>query len=183
VIGVEGGDPRRLTTQGALRPRWSPDGADLVYLSSASGAQVQVWRVSVTSGATEQLTEGGYKAQAEYAPDGMALAYQGHDGVGFDIWVMPAGGGAATRLTTDADDDASPRWSPDGSRIAFLSDTTGNRLLHVMPAGGGEAIRLITADGSVGGFEWLPDGSALVYSFREGSVNLWTALLEQIATR
>ena len=148
VIAAEGGEARRLTREGATRPRWGPDGEDLVYLSSAgTDAQVQIWMVSVATGATARLTDGGYKAQAEFAPDGTAVAYQEHDGIGFDIYVTPAGGGAATRLTVDSGDDVSPRWSPDGSLIAFLSGTSGDRGLWVMPAARGDRTRVTVSEG------------------------------------
>jgi Tol biopolymer transport system component len=38
-----------------------------------------------------------------------------------DIWVMPAGGGPARRLTTSKASDGAPAWSPDGRRLAFVS--------------------------------------------------------------
>ena len=136
---------------------------------------MQVWRVPSAGGTATPLTEGGYTAQTEYSPDGQTLTYQRHDGVGFDIYVMPANGGAATRLTSEEDDDVSPRWSPDGSRVAFLSGETDNRALHVVSATDGELTRLTDPTGAVGSYEWLPDGSALVCSLREWRANLWRA--------
>ena len=88
-------------------------------------------------GPAEQLTRGGYSARMDYAPDGSRIAYQAHDGVGFDIRVVPAGGGAGARLTTAAEDETRPRWSPDGTRVAFLSGAAPERELHVVDAGGG----------------------------------------------
>lgn len=115
----------------------------------------------------------------DYAPDGSRIAYQAHDGVGFDIRVVPAGGGAGARLTTAAEDETRPRWSPDGTRVAFLSGAAPERELHVVDAGGGPVTRL-TREGDVGGFDWLPDGSGLVYSLTEAAANLWRVDIEQL---
>jgi dipeptidyl aminopeptidase/acylaminoacyl peptidase len=39
-----------------------------------------------------------------------------------DLWLVPAAGGEARRLTTSPANDERPRWSPDGRTIAFLSE-------------------------------------------------------------
>ena len=48
LVGVDGGDPLRLTSDPAadFNPRWAPDGAGLYFLSTRSGSS-QVWRVTL----------------------------------------------------------------------------------------------------------------------------------------
>jgi tricorn protease len=96
------------------------------------------------------------------SPDGsqIAFSYQG------DIWVVPAEGGRALRLTVHEAYDYMPRWSPDGREIAFSSDRFGNDDVFVIPAGGGEAERLtfMSADDVV--CDWTPDGKAILFSSR-----------------
>ena len=110
------------------------------------------------------------------------IAYQAHDGVGFDIHVVAAGGGPATRLTIAPEDETQPRWSPDGTLVAFLFGEAPDRELHVMAAAGGPATRL-TRDGDVGGFDWLPDGSGLAYSVTEAAANLWRVEVQALLDR
>ena len=141
---------------------------------------MQVWRVPVAGGMPEPLTDGGYTAQVDYSPDGTALVYQRHDGVGFDIYVVPSAGGVASQLTTGEADDGSPRWSPNGASVAFLSGPPESRLLQVMSAAGDGATPLTNAAGAVGGYDWLPDGSGLVYSLRESRANIWRAEVSRL---
>ncbi len=72
------------------------------------------------------------------SPDGQTIAfeYQG------DIFLVPAGGGAAIPLTVGASHEFAPVWSHDGKSIAFASDRHGNFDVFVMPSAGGEATRL-----------------------------------------
>jgi TolB protein len=173
VIPTEGGTASRLTTQApASGPRWSPDGRTLLFRSPAGvEALDQIWEVPAEGGAPEPLTEDGYHARMAYAPNGQSIAYQRHDGIGFDLYVMPASGGEGTQLTNGPGDESSPNWSPDGARVAFLADSA----LQVVSADGGDATRLTELTGDVIDFDWMPDGSALVYSFRVSSVNIWSA--------
>ena len=72
------------------------------------------------------------------SPDGsmIAFAFQG------DIWVIPAKGGKADRITNNDAYDVSPVWSPDGKSIAFGSDRHGNMDVYIMSYQGGNPRRL-----------------------------------------
>ncbi|MEX2594355.1 MAG: hypothetical protein WD426_16410 [Anditalea sp.] len=56
---------------------------------------------------------------------------------GGDIWVVPKGGGVASKLTSAKGEEVFPRFSPDGSRIAFSGNYSGNVDVYVMPSQGG----------------------------------------------
>src|SRR5438067_10270785 len=62
------------------------------------------------------------------SPDGHRIAFDWHG----DIWICPAEGGTAERVTEDPADEEKPCWSPDGLQLAFSSDKTGNRDLFVV---------------------------------------------------
>jgi len=72
------------------------------------------------------------------SPDGQKIAftYKG------DLYLVPAGGGAAEALTFHEAHDFMPVWSHDGKKIAFASDRFGNFDVFVIDAKGGQPIRL-----------------------------------------
>src|SRR6188508_3799739 len=82
-----------------------------------------------------QLTfDPGFDASPTWSPDGARIAFtSGRNGLS-NIWVIPAAGGQATRLSLI--DDIQPDWSPDGAQIAFTSYRSGFSDIWVMPASG-----------------------------------------------
>ncbi len=61
---------------------------------------------------------------------------------GDDVWLAPAGGGRAWRLSADAAQVGYPRFSRDGTRIAWTSWRDGNPEVYLTDLEGGAATRL-----------------------------------------
>ena len=61
---------------------------------------------------------------------------------GPEVWLAPAGGGRAWRLSADDAQVSYPRFSPDGSRVAWTSWRDGNPEVYAADADGGDATRL-----------------------------------------
>jgi tricorn protease len=61
---------------------------------------------------------------------------------GGDLWLVNAGGGAATRLTSHPGIEVFAKFSPDGKWIAFTGQYDGDEQVYVMPAQGGEPRQL-----------------------------------------
>ncbi|PWB74638.1 MAG: peptidase S41 [Holophagae bacterium] len=61
---------------------------------------------------------------------------------GGDLWLAPAAGGTARRLTAHPGQELFPRFSPDGRWIAFTGQYDGDEQVYVVPAAGGEPTRL-----------------------------------------
>jgi tricorn protease len=101
------------------------------------------------------------------SPDGAQIVACWQD----DLWVFPAEGGLARRLTVSPAVETMPRWSPDGSRLFFASDRFGSfDVFSVRPDGGD--IRRLTFDSAI---EYpsavSPDGTMLY-----GYTNAWGRL-------
>ena len=82
-----------------------------------------------------------------------------------DVWLAPAEGGRAWRLSADAAPVSSPRFSPDGSRIAWTSWRDGNPEVYTADADGGDAARLTYwGDDRVAVAGWTSAGEVLAVS-------------------
>jgi len=106
----------------------------------------------------------------EISPDGKKIAFS----YGGDIWLVPAAGGEASRLTDHVAYEGSPVWSPDGTHIAFASDRDGNFDIFVMAVEGGEPKQLTFHSNTDRPCDWTPDGEKVLFeSRRGGSEDLW----------
>lgn len=81
-----------------------------------------------------------------------------------DLWLVPAKGGVARRLTTNLGISSHPALSPDGKLLAFIGREEGEAEVYVMPADGGEAARLTYLGSSTTVLGWTPDGNIVIAS-------------------
>ncbi|MCS3919531.1 S41 family peptidase [Fervidibacter sacchari] len=123
-------------------------------------AVVAILLVFVAVATAQDLEPARFLRFPAFSPDGkqIAFSYMG------DIWVAPAEGGNAIRLTVHPAHDIRPRFSPDGKWIAFNSNREGNYDIFLMPATGGRPKRLTyhSANDILG--DWSPDGRWIVFS-------------------
>lgn len=92
------------------------------------------------------------------SPEGgrICFTYQGN------LWVVPVGGGPATRLTASDAYDSNPRWSPDGKWIAFNSDREGGSQIFLIPSVGGAARQVTFHSVETTVHDWFPDNQSLL---------------------
>jgi tricorn protease len=107
-----------------------------------------LWSVDRRGGAARRLTaSAGEISTPRLSPDGASLAFVAREEGHPEVYVMPADGGVATRITYLGSEVCSVSgWSPDGSAILFCSDANApfSRETHGfrVPAGGGTAAPL-----------------------------------------
>ncbi len=113
---------------------------------------------ALDSAAQETLTR-GKNLSVDVAADGrLAISLVG------DLWIVPRGGGDASRVTTGVAKSSRPRWSPDALQIAFHSNADGAHSIWAYDLARKQA-RKLSADGSFDMQpDWHPDQERIVYA-------------------
>jgi len=146
VIPALGGTERRLYTM--TRPAyaylaWSPDGKILAFPEgNPDSGQSQITFLSLADATRRQFT---YPPQDSsdhgiaFSPDGSLVAFVRGTiaGVVNDVFVAPAAGGEAKRLTFDKCPTFGVTWTADGHDIVFSSMRGGQQSLWRISASGG----------------------------------------------
>lgn len=166
-------------------PNFSPDDSQIVFVSNRTG-NFEIWIAGASGKNQRQLTdlldstEKGQGSPTDapnsagsprFSPDGRFVAYDAQVGGNGEIFVVPANGGAARRLTHESSQEILPAWSADGQWIYFASNRGGDFSLWKIPAGGGEAVQ-ITRGGAFESFA-APDGKTIFYTKARGTAGLW----------
>jgi len=103
-------------------------------------------------------------------PDGQSIIFSYQS----DLWMVPAYGGVATRITAMDGTETRPSVSPDGKWVAFSSDQYGNMDVFVMPVDGGEITRLTWHAAADEVENWSWDSSTIYFtSSRENRFSSW----------
>jgi tricorn protease len=141
-------------------------------------AHGNLWEVARGGGAATRLTaEAGTDLMPRFSPDGRWIAFTGDYQGNRDVYVIPAGGGHARRLTfwSDVVSDAPLRWgpnnmvvtwTPDSRNIVFLSrrdswNSWYGRLFEVGLSGGLPQLLPLDRGGLM---SYGPDGHRIAYN-------------------
>lgn len=104
-------------------PAISPDGTRIAF--SYAG---KIWTVEAEGGEALPLTGGPWHAtQPVWSPDGQTIAFAADRHGQYDVFAMPAAGGAVSRLTYHSANDLPMSFTPDGEEVVFSSVRLGDR--------------------------------------------------------
>jgi dipeptidyl aminopeptidase/acylaminoacyl peptidase len=147
-----------------------------------------LWVVSVPGGEAKQITEGQdwNDTDPQWSPDGTRIAFVSDrtgkaydDSHNTDVWVIPATGGALTKISDHAFEDENPRWSPDGKQILFTGQTAVHQFakLYIADSAGGAASQLAVKDfdNIAGELRWPATGSVLFAAGVKGETLIFRA--------
>lgn len=105
-----------------ISPAWSPNGAQLAYVSFESRKPV-VYVHDVASGRRRLIANfRGSNSAPAWSPDGRTLAVTLSRDGGSQLFTIDANGGEPRRLAQSGSIDTEPAYSPDGKSIYFVSD-------------------------------------------------------------
>ncbi len=169
VLSTKGGEPRALAD--GSQPQWSPDGAQIAFLSSRGGGQVDIWTIPATGGTPSRVTnDKSAKHGIRWSPDGTRIAYISNLAKDQDIYVIDAKGGEPRQLThkTNEWDEYrwAPEWSPDGKHIVFVSGRSDyySDDLWMVNSDGSNPRKITTGVWVMGNPEWSPDGRSIAFN-------------------
>ena len=218
LVDLSSGNIRPLTRARlhAGAPRWSPSGDRIGFVAPDADKNGQLYVLPMSGGDALQLTKGKDGiSQFAWSPDGASIAYavldpkpelKGEDKfrtafkVGNDdftiseavrsthLWLVPAQGGDAKRLTSGTwslpsslppGPPVSPiAWSKDGKSIVLVrqeTPSTGDQLLarlQILDVASG-AIRSVTGATTLEGYPKIsPDGASVAY-WRNRDAHAW----------
>lgn len=158
-VPVAGGAARRLTSSdaGEVYSRYGPDGS--IWFHTWDSPR-RIGRIPAGGGTPAMAAFGLDASQAfpDPSPDGKQVAFTVSDSDAERIYLAPADGGPARKLTASPGTVA--KWSPDGSRIAFSANRGYSGGIFVINPDGSEERRLTNE----GGWPvWWPDGKTIGY--------------------
>jgi Tol biopolymer transport system component/DNA-binding winged helix-turn-helix (wHTH) protein len=171
----------QLTSSGGLESdaAWAPNGQAIAYSSDREG-NFDIWSQPLGDAQPTRLTSSpSHDWQPSWSSDGQFVAFRSEqDGGG--LFVIPAGGGSARRITNFG---YRPQWSPREPMILFSSSHTVRSKLYVTGADGGQLRQVLSA--FLDNFAsyraaWHPDGRRISVfgSHRRDGVSFWTVSLD-----
>jgi Tol biopolymer transport system component len=122
------------------KPKWSPDGSQIAFLSWRDG-NAEIYSMAADgTGQVNLSRDPGKDLLPAWSPDGSQIAFASDRDGQSAIYVMGADGSAPTRITDRAGPATNPAWSTDGRHILFTADD--ERVIYAVPVEGGAERRV-----------------------------------------
>lgn len=166
----EGAQSALASPEPIISASWSPNGAQLAYVSFESRKPV-IYVHEVANGRRRLLANfRGSNSAPAWSPDGRHIAVTLSRDGNSQVYVMESSGsGEPRRLSQSGGIDTEPVYSPDGKSIYFVSDRGGAPQIYRMPSGGETAGRAerITFSGNYNISPAIsPDGKRMAFISR-----------------
>jgi serine/threonine protein kinase/Tol biopolymer transport system component len=162
--------------EGACQPAWSPDGAQLVFISPCQGMDDTYPKASLYiinpdgTGLTPIATVPGGDFDPKWSPDGKSIAFTSLRTGQMEIFVLNLADQSVAQLTRGATDVESRQaaWSPNGEKIAYAVKRFGVYQLWLMAADGTGQKQIIRSGSQYSDYlpTWSPDGGLIIFNQR-----------------
>ncbi len=185
VTPVKEGDDHPVTrlTSGHFEVRdfdWSPDGRTIVFAHqpdpriNTGQIAADISTVPTAGGAVQALvTRPGVDASPRFSPDGRTVAFISDGGRPepvhlSDVWVVPAAGGAPTKLAETPDRAAGMiGWSRDGKAVEVQETVHTQGGVVTVPVDGSAPRVMVPESGSVGGVVMAAEAPRMAFTWED----------------
>ncbi|WP_334135111.1 Tol-Pal system beta propeller repeat protein TolB [Tepidimonas sp.] len=164
----ENAQPALTSREPIISPAWSPNGAQLAYVSFEARKPV-IYVHDLATGRRRLLASfRGSNSAPAWSPDGRRLYATLTLAGSSQIYALDLDGGQPQRITQTGGIDTEPAFAPDGKAVYFVSDRGGSPQIYRMTPDGREITR-VTFEGSYNISPAVsPDGRQLAYIARVG---------------
>ena len=170
IVPGGGGDARQLTEnlKSVQRPRWSPNGEQLVFQAVIDGQQ-GIWLYEFSTGSVQKLsTKSSLDVHPAWHPDGERVLYSSDvSGTGFDLWEIDIPTGLSWRISDRPGDETEAAWSSDGRDLVYVHHNDKQWSLVLRRHSQPEEVLLTTSE-KLAAPTWRPDDSLITF-FQTGS--------------
>ncbi len=159
-----GGSPS-LLVENADMSAISPDGTRIAFTRPGATSLPRIWVAPLADPTGAARLTGDEDGEWEHmdpawSPDGTLLCYSAFR----DLWLVPAAGGKARKLTREEKADREPVFTPDGKSILFSSNRVIPQSIWRVSLDGGAPERVLPGTGTANHPSLSPDGRRLVFS-------------------
>lgn len=173
LLAAEAAVPAAPVVQEILRephienayPRWSRDGAQVLYQSNRSGTW-QIYVMNADGSDNHQITtDSSNNNFPDWAPDNSRVAFVSDRSGNEEVYVMNMDGSGLTNLSKNDARDIHPYWTPDGKRILFNSsrDDASSFEVYIVNADGSGLERITNTPDVETCARMSPDGKSILF--------------------
>jgi eukaryotic-like serine/threonine-protein kinase len=164
VVSVNGGAPRRMTTDPAEDkwPYWSHDGKWIYFASTRTGRE-EIWKMPSSGGEAVQITRNSGD-RPEESPDGRSLYYMKGWPAAVSVWRATVDGSQEAKVLDSV--DSGGEWTVGKEGIYFFRapDKTGHSDICIYEFTSGQIRKVLTIQRPVENHIAVsPDGGTIIY--------------------